>query len=262
LIEGDLYNKLLSKLQYLDKKAGKKKTLENQARDVLIAETCIKNNLVLVSDDKNLRRTIREFGGQAITLEQFLRGEYREFKHSEIGEIPEEWEVVRLGDVISLEYGKGLPERKRVSGKYPVYGSNGIVGYHNELLVKGPGIIVGRKGTMGAVSWSDLDFWPIDTTYFVKTKRGDIFLKWLYLELVNLNLKKLALSDVVPGLNRNAAYSLKLSLPSLPEQQKIAEILSAADEKIEIERKRKEKLEELKKGLMQNLLTGKARVKV
>lgn len=185
---------------------------------------------------------------------------HTKFKQTEIGEIPEEWEVVRLGDIVLLEYGKGLPEKKRVGGEYPIYGSNGIVGYHSKPLVKGPGIIVGRKGTMGAVSWADSDFWPIDTTYFIKARKHDTFLKWLFLKLVSLNLKKLSLSDVVPGLNRNEVYSLKISLPPLPEQRKIAEILSAVDEKIEVEKRRKEKLEELKKGLMQVLLTGKVRV--
>lgn len=179
----------------------------------------------------------------------------QEYKNTRIGKIPEEWEVVRLGDIVSLEYGKGLPETKRIEGEYPVYGSNGIVGYHSKPLVKGPGIIIGRKGTMGAVSWADSDFWPIDTTYFIKAKRNDIFLKWLFSKLVSLNLKKLTLSDVVPGLNRNEVYSMKLPLPPLPEQRKIAEILSTVDEAIQKTEEIIQKTQELKKGLMQQLLT-------
>ena len=187
---------------------------------------------------------------------------HKEFKDTEIGRVPKDWEVVKLREIISLEYGKGLPERKRIIGVYPVYGSNGIVGYHNKPLVKGPGIVVGRKGTMGAVSWVDSDFWPIDTTYFVRSKKEDISLKWLFFELVYLNLKKLHLADVVPGLKRDMVYPLKVPLPPLAEQCKIAETLSTADKKLELERNEKTKLEKIKQGLMDLLLTGKIRVKV
>ncbi|RLE04455.1 MAG: hypothetical protein DRI99_03870, partial [Candidatus Aminicenantes bacterium] len=95
---------------------------------------------------------------------------HKEFKNTEIGRIPKEWEVVRLGEVFSLEYGKGLTEKERENGEYPVYGSNGVVGYHSQYIVKGPGIIVGRKGTIGAITWSDRNFWPIDTTYYILLK--------------------------------------------------------------------------------------------
>ena len=105
------------------------------------------------------------------------------FKETEIGKIPEDWDVKKLGDEIELCYGKGLTQKKRVSGPYPVFGSNGVVGNHNEYLVKGDGIIIGRKGSVGEVKLSRDDFWPIDTTYYVKLKnkgsiiRGKTFVK-------------------------------------------------------------------------------------
>jgi len=176
------------------------------------------------------------------------------FKESPIGRIPKEWEVVRLGDVVSLEYGKGLPENERIPGEYPVVGSNGIVGYHNQALVEGPGIVIGRKGTIGAVTWVDSDFWPIDTTYYVKTKRDDTNLRWLFYELTYLNPSRFKLSDVVPGLKRELVYSMITSIPPLPEQQKIAEVLSAIDAAIEQTDAVIAKIERLKKGLMQELL--------
>jgi type I restriction enzyme S subunit len=187
---------------------------------------------------------------------------HKEFKDTEIGRIPKEWEVVKVGDILSLEYGSGLPERERISGMYPVVGSNGIVGYHNQAIVKGPGIVIGRKGTIGAVSWIDQNFWPIDTTYYVKTKTSNVFLKWLFYELVYLNPARFHLADVVPGLKRELVHSLKMALPPFSEQQKIAEILSTVDKKLEIEGNEKSKLEGIKQGLMDLLLTGKIRVKV
>ncbi|MEM3402629.1 MAG: restriction endonuclease subunit S [Nitrososphaerota archaeon] len=177
------------------------------------------------------------------------------FKETPIGKIPKDWEVVRLDDIISLEYGKGLSERERISGRYPVVGSNGIVGYHGQALVKGPGIVVGRKGTIGAVTWLNSDFWPIDTTYYVKLKKEQINWKWLFFALIKLNLPKLRLSDVVPGLKRELAYSLKLPLPRFSEQCKIAEVLSTVDEAIRRTGEVIAKTERLKKGLMQTLLT-------
>jgi len=169
--------------------------------------------------------------------------------------LPEDWKLVKLQNLFLLEYGKGLPERQRLLGKYPVVGSNGIIGYHNQALVKGPGIVIGRKGTIGAVSLIESDFWPIDTTYYVKILNREVDLKWLFFALVKLNLPKLNLSDVVPGLKRELVYALKLPLPPLPEQQKIAEILSTVDSAIEKVNQAIEKTQRLKKGLMQELLT-------
>jgi len=169
--------------------------------------------------------------------------------------LPENWKWAKLGDIIKLEYGKSLPDKNRIMGKYPVFGSNGIIDYHIKYFVKGPGIIIGRKGTIGEVSWSDLNFWPIDTTYFVKTKKNDISLKWLFLEIINSNIKKLISSDVVPGLNRNDAYSLQILIPPFPEQKKIAEILETVDNAIEKTDRIIEKYKRIKQGLMQDLLT-------
>ena len=187
---------------------------------------------------------------------------HKEFKNTEIGRIPKKWEIIKTEDIFSLEYGKGLTKKERESGEFPVFGSNGIVGYHSEHLIKGPGIVVGRKGTIGATTWTDENFWPIDTTYYIELKNNEVDMKWLFYKLISLKLNKLNMATGTPGLNRNLVYSLKATLPPLPEQQEIAEILSDVDGKLELERKRKEKLERVKKGLMNNLLTGKKRVKV
>jgi restriction endonuclease S subunit/predicted nucleic acid-binding protein len=256
------YNEMLRRLKELDEKSGKKKSPENHVRDILIALTCMKNCLTLVTNDENLKEVAQEFQCSVITFEQLLEGEYREFKDTQIGKIPAHWRVIEVGDILSLEYGRGLPERERMPGTYPVVGSNGIVGYHNQAIVKGPGIVIGRKGTIGAVSWIDQDFWPIDTTYYVKTKSSNIFLKWLFYELIYLNPARFHLADVVPGLKRELVYLLKMPLPPFPEQQKIAEIISIIDKKLELERNEKAKLEKVKQGLMDLLLTGKIRVKV
>src|SRR5437016_13460181 len=84
-----------------------------------------------------------------------------------------------LGTLFELEYGAGLSEQERSGVGYPVYGSNGVVGKHSHYLVEGPGIIVGRKGSVGEVHWSSESFWPIDTTYHVIPKTR-VNLRWLF----------------------------------------------------------------------------------
>jgi len=170
------------------------------------------------------------------------------YKQTEIGMIPEEWEVKKIGDCIELSYGKGLPERDRKKGNIPVFGSNGIVGCHNEALVKGPGIIIGRKGSVGEITFSKQDFWPIDTTYFVKTKENNDIVFWYYF-LKTLNLNLMNVHSAVPGLNRENVYEIKKHLPPLPEQRAIAKILSDLDAKIELNREMNKTLEEIGRAI-------------
>lgn len=131
-----------------------------------------------------------------------------EFKESELGLIPERWQVLRLGDCVELAYGKALKAQDRVPGDYPVYGSSGVVGTHCECLVEGPGIVVGRKGNVGSVFWSDVSFFPIDTTYYV---RSEVPFSYVYF---NLQRQRFLNNDAaVPGLNREQAYALPFLLP-------------------------------------------------
>ncbi len=143
-----------------------------------------------------------------------------------------EWRECKLGDVIVLNYGKALPEKKRVFGNIPVYSSAGLTGYHNESLVNGRGIIIGRKGTIGSVHFSYKPFWCIDTAYYI-TDNEEYNLKYIYYLLQTLGLNKLNEDSAVPGLNRNTAYQQDISFPPLPEQKAIAEVLSSLDDKID-----------------------------
>lgn len=154
------------------------------------------------------------------------------------------WDSATLGDVIELNYGKGLPERKRVKGDIPVYGSGGIVGSHTEALVTGPGIIVGRKGTVGLVYWETRDFFPIDTVYYVSLGKSDVDFRFIYYLLKSLPLATLNTDAAVPGLNRDNALRLKIKIPLPEEQERIASILSAYDDLIENNRRRIQLLEQ------------------
>lgn len=138
-----------------------------------------------------------------------------------------EWKT--LGDISKLEYGKGLKSSDRREGDFPVVGSNGIVGYHDEYYVDAPCIIVGRKGSAGAITWITDSCYPIDTTYFVQLKTGSVRLRYLYQFLLMIGLSPETKSAGVPGLNRNEAYQKKIPIPPLEEQERIVSILDRFD---------------------------------
>jgi type I restriction enzyme, S subunit len=166
----------------------------------------------------------------------------------------EKWQEKVLGDLITLLYGAGLPESSRSGSGFPVYGSSGIIGQHTDYLVNVPGIVVGRKGTVGAVAWSEGPFWPIDTAYYV-VANSEVEIRWCYWLLQGIGLDRLDSSTGVPGLNRNDAYSIRTTFPSLPEQHRIAEILDTIDEAIQKTEALISKLKAMKQGLLHDLLT-------
>ena len=156
------------------------------------------------------------------------------------------WQEKKLGEVCEFKYGKNLPDGTRVAGPYPVFGSSSQVSFHKDFHVEGPGIIVGRKGTVGKVQYTKSNFFPIDTTFYVEVKdKNTSDMKFLYYRLGLCGLSEMNSDAAVPGLNRNAALSLKVMLPPLQTQQKIAKILSAYDDLIEINQNRIILLEEM-----------------
>ena len=139
---------------------------------------------------------------------------------SMVNELPEGWVTARLGDVLEINYGRGLKESDRAGGRVPVYGSNGVVGRHDKALTGGPTLVIGRKGSVGAVHYSPCPCWPIDTTYFVDDFHGMEGAFLLYALRV-LDLPGLDRSTAVPGLNRDDAYAQAVDLPPLAEQKRI-----------------------------------------
>ena len=136
------------------------------------------------------------------------------FVDSELGEIPEGWAVKALGDLFELAYGKALKANSRHRGNVPVYGSNGKVGWHDKKLVQGPGIVVGRKGNPGVVTWVATDFFPIDTTFYVVPKDSNLNLYFLFYALKGQDLPSIAADSAVPGLNRHLACMNKQVMPA------------------------------------------------
>lgn len=171
--------------------------------------------------------------------------------------LPDEWKLIPLYQIIDLAYGEGLSDENRVAGNIPVFGSNGIVGYHNHSIVKGPAIIVGRKGSAGEVTWSEVDCFPIDTTFYVQPLIENFDFRWLYYQLVYVNFTRLNAATGVPGLSRSDALDICIPFFNKTEQSRISKIIQQVDYAIEDIELSIEKAQQLKKALMQHLLSGR-----
>ncbi|MBQ7532830.1 MAG: restriction endonuclease subunit S [Bacteroidales bacterium] len=182
------------------------------------------------------------------------------YKSSPLGIIPEDWKVKRIGEFAPLQRGFDLPTDKIIKGNYPVVYSNGILNYHHEYKVKGPGVVTGRSGTIGKVTYVESDYWPHNTSLWVTDfKNNDpryVFHLYKYLDL-----SKFASGSGVPTLNRNDVHSYKIAVPPIHVQQRIVSVLSLWDTAIEKQTALIEQLTLRKLGLMQQLLTGKKRLK-
>lgn len=159
-----------------------------------------------------------------------------------------------LAELAKVYYGKSPAVIRTEDSDIPIYGTSGLVGYASKPLYETPGIVVGRKGTLGNPIFSEGKFWAIDTTYAVIAKYG-VDTKWLYYQLDNFNLERLNEATGVPSINRDYLYKIEFSYCDLPEQRKIAEILSTLDEAIEQTEALIRKHQRIKQGLMSDLLT-------
>jgi type I restriction enzyme S subunit len=183
------------------------------------------------------------------------------FGDSELGEIPKGWEVKRLGDLLELAYGKALKAEVRRDGNVPVFGSNGQVGWHDERLVEGPGIVVGRKGNPGVVTWASTDFFAIDTSFYVVPAMNCHSLHFLFHALKNHDLASLGADSAVPGLNRNMAYMSTQVLPSGPLLDKFDSYVNAIALRINANNEESRTLATLRDTLLPKLISGELRVK-
>ena len=162
-----------------------------------------------------------------------------------------EWEQVPLGDVITLQRGFDLPSQDRKPGKVPIVSSSGVSDYHSEVGVKGPGVVTGRYGTIGQVFLVKEDYWPLNTTLWVKDFHGNDPQFASYL-LRTVDFRSCSDKSSVPGVNRNDLHRIPVLLPPLAEQKAIAAVLGALDDKIECHRRMNATLEAMARALFQS----------
>jgi type I restriction enzyme, S subunit len=163
------------------------------------------------------------------------------------------WIKGNIGDVLTLQRGVDITKAEQRPGRIPVVSSGGISSHHDTSVAKGPGVVIGRKGTLGTTFWLECEYWPHDTTLWVKDFRGNdpkfvyYFLRWH--EDVFLGLDN---GTANPTLNRNHVHLLPAEWPEVPEQRAIAEVLGALDDKIELNRQMNHTLEEMASALFKS----------
>jgi len=172
-----------------------------------------------------------------------------------LGEVPAHWEVKRVKQIARLLYGDPLAMEGRQDGEVPVYGSNGIVGYHSAANTRGPALIIGRKGSYGKVNYTESASFSIDTTYFIDERTCSEHLRWLFYGLQILGLDAYSEDSAVPGLSREYVYGRTLPIPLLGEQGAIAAFLDRETAKIDALVAKKERLIELLQEKRSALIT-------
>lgn len=178
---------------------------------------------------------------------------------SSLGEIPENWSVGRLDDLMVLQRGFDLPKASRANGKVPIYAASGITGFHNVAKVKGPGVVTGRSGTIGEVLYIQEDFWPLNTALWVKEfpKSKPLY---AYYVLSELNLGQFNSGAAVPTLNRNSIHGIEVAIPPLPLQQEFQKIAGNMHLHIRILESQVKNLRQTRDLMLPRLMSGEVRV--
>ncbi len=207
---------------------------------------------------ENNRRRIRllEAAARQLYQEWFVRLRFPGHEHVAVVDgVPEGWEKVTLGEVAPFKYGKALKEDDRVPGQYPVYGSSGVIGTHESALIEGPGIIVGRKGNVGSVYWSDDAFYPIDTVYYIEAENVSLY---LYYILYHTNF--ISTDVAVPGLNRDYAHSRKVQIADPALLQKFESIVAPIHAQLSVLRRHNTRLSKARDLVLPKLMNGELQV--
>ncbi len=186
-----------------------------------------------------------------------LRGE--EKKETETNRTPPFWTIGSIKQFARFQRGFDITKATQSHGRIPVVSSGGIRSYHNEVGATGPGVIIGRKGSIGTLHYVDTDYWPHDTTLWCTDFCGNIP-RFVYYRLQNVDMKRLDSGSTNPALNRNLLHEELVSWPDISEQREIVDILDTIDSKISLHKRKRSVLDSLFKSLLHKLMTGEIRV--
>lgn len=173
-------------------------------------------------------------------------------------EFKDDWQSLKYQDVLTIQYGKD--HKNLDEGNIPVYGTGGIMRYVNKYLHDGESILIGRKGTIDQPKYVNERFWTVDTLFFTKIKEN-AYPKFIYQHALQVNWLLRNEATGVPSLNTTSINNVEINLPSFAEQTKIAEFLSAVDDKISQLSRQLELLNQYKKGVMQKIFSQEIRFK-
>ena len=203
--------------------------------------------------DTNYHRiALLEESAQLLYREWFVKLRFPGYELVKVVDgLPEGWSRKTLANLATLNYGKALKAENRKEGDIPVYGSSGIVGYHNVSLINCPCIIIGRKGNVGSVFFSHVPCFCIDTVYYVNAEQTSY-----YLMLLLQNMNFISSDAAVPGLNRNYAYGLPVIVPDEVTATVFEELVSPIFEQINALKNANIKAAMARDALLPKLMSG------
>lgn len=167
----------------------------------------------------------------------------------------DEWETIKIGECLEVKYGKDYKHLNK--GDFPVLGTGGVMEYVDDFLYSGESILIGRKGTIDKPRYINGSFWTVDTLFYTEIKKQ--FPKFLFYCLSNINWLKYNEASGVPSLSANNIKNVKINVPNINEQMKIANFLTSIDTEIELLKKKHESYIDFKKYLMQQIFSQKLR---
>lgn len=164
----------------------------------------------------------------------------------------EEWKTYKLEDLLTIKYGKNQKAVESENGNIPIYGTGGLMGYATKPLYDKPSILIGRKGTIDKVKYVDHPFWTVDTLFYSIVNESIVIPKFLYYKMSLINFMNYNEGTTIPSLRTETLNRIEFNIPPLSTQQKIAAILSSLDDKIELNNKINENLEQQAQALFKS----------
>ena len=155
---------------------------------------------------------------------------------------------VKFADTLKIINGKNQQKVEDLQGKYPIYGSGGIMGYANDYICPAETVIIGRKGSINKPIFADMPFWNVDTAFGLCADKAKLFPKYLYYFCVNFDFERLNTTVTIPSLTKSNLLNIEITLPPLDEQRRIAAVLDKVSDLIAKRREQLDKLDELVKA--------------
>lgn len=206
------------------------------------------------------------------TMQQLLTGKTRlpefalredgtpkAYKDSELGQIPEDWNVTSIGNTLTIKHGKSQKLVETNNGKFPILATGGQIGWAKEYLYNKPSVLIGRKGTINKPRFIDQPFWTVDTLFYSEID-DKYCAKFLFYKFCSIDWNNYNEASGVPSLNAKTIENVHISVCLLDEQKEIVKILNVIDDEITRLKDKRRKLFNIKKSMMQELLTGKTRL--
>lgn len=216
-------------------------------KDLLIPVPPLEEQRSIVNRYKAIENRIANNKQTIAKLEEAAQALYRKMfvDGIDVNNLPEGWRMGTIGDLFELQRGFDLPSQNRTIGTFPICASTGITQFHNEYKVKAPGVVTGRSGSIGEVFYMTEDFWPLNTTLWVKDfKISSPY--FVYYKLKELDLAKtIGGYAAVPTLNRNDVHSMESIIPSSDSMIEFQEKVNAIHGLCEFHKKENEKLTEM-----------------